>query len=518
MDLLKFDQFLNETNITTGKIDMTLELNKKGELLPPFVYFNKENYYYILKYINTINFHQNGEHLNNKDYRILLNNKVTKLTPSTYKDNESIEGSRNRLDINRLEGLYFIYKIKHSEIKVIDNEKEGITINYDDDKNRFENTVINNKSHYILIKQNTNVNTIRLNSNQRYGFGSKAEVVLSKRFGWILKPTKIESKEIIKLIDEKSVIKKILTTNDNDIPNLVHFDTGTTVFNKYDLVIEDENGGNDKFIEVKKYNTDDLFYKKDNHESKPILIAEQLKIATKQSLLKIIKIYLNEYDNIDDNDQYIKLIEEIYNIDKGDTLGECFRKNANIHNILNNIDINNIQINYDIINRLIVDINLIKQFYNKKVKLLLHEYKKSLSMEIIMKKVYGIYFFSDSKGMNGFLLKSTNINRKPNFEYYWQISDSHWGLNRIQLMAKIVNNPYKYIWLGDESKFIKTYNILDNNYPFNISDENITYDYTKITVQWNSQNGYWSRVDYIGDPGVGIHLNKDNKIVKKIKK
>lgn len=461
--MLNYNNYLYETILSISKKNLNLELNNKGKQLLPFIYYNTLNKYLILK---SINFEQYNP----------INNRVTLLKGITYLDTE-INNKQNKklLNVEFNNNDYFFYKLVSSEYR----EREissSVSIPYDE--NRFNDQYTeNNKLHFIVIKKNTNVITVRINNSLRTSFGFRAEKTISIKFNWRLVNTKIKLNLIKK--EENNIEKIFLTdllktdiTTLNTYQDLFKIDNMDNV-NKYDLIITEGEYIGQK-IEVKGYNVKDLFYK--NGQSKQILLAEQLKISTKQGLKKIVTLYHEMNPNID-----IGPLLNDYSIDMGEKLSWYFNVNNNQHEY---IDL----------------INDIRDFYNQRINFIFNKFR-DINTNIIMSDIFGIYFFNNKSGVDGFLIKNIDNNIK-NINYTWVNIKSHWGLNRIKLMFSINPNAYRYVWIGNLHTLAKTFKV--NNLELNnkLKIDNIKTNHQPIikntnigNIKWNSKKGYWEKIN-----------------------
>lgn len=463
--ILNYYNFLLETRMTSEKEGSHLELNKNGKNLEPFKFYYKPEFnenYYILKNISF------------EDYKP-LNNKVTLLFNTTYKDND--EDSKKKLintDFN--ENDYYFYQLYFTKKRY---RIPGININFMKNINKFNITKTeDDRLHFIVIQKNNNVTNVKLNSgiSARSISGDKAEKILSNKFGFTIKQTKINKKiNIIPENKKKSILYNILTTNINDYDNLFDFVDNDEHLNKYDLIINDGILTGSK-IEVKKYDIQSLFYK--NGQPKKIEMSEQLKISNKSQLKQLVDLYkkTNPNENIE------PLINNYIN-DHGLQLSNLFslRYNGEHINLINNI----------------------REFYNTRIDYLFNKYK-DIPNEYIMNDIYGIYFFNTESGVDGFLIESKNDNNDNNFKYFWNKSIANWGLKRIKLLFEIDPKSYRMVWLGDQDKrfFIKTFQIGDFLQSKILKKEYVKSNYQPIIkntevgpIKWDYRKGYWVSVD-----------------------
>jgi len=503
--ILKYSEYINETRISVEKHGKTLELNRSGRMIKSFSYMDDDVnklMYFVLKSIKGI------------DKKTLLDNRITLLTSTKFKDTDptyDIEDNVNRYsDIKSNIGVNIFGKSNDSDIEYIDNEivdygmilddkrnyylyqvefadfrgkdRSDTVIVYDED--RFEPYVSDDgKFHYVLMERGKNISTVRLNNKQRHGSGQNAEIIISNRFGWELSPSKIKSSDFISVINnEKRIINSILKTDNDSISDLFKFSLdvdSTSTISKHDLVIKSNSNYdiNDKKVEVKRYSGRSLYNR--NKIPVDVLLAEQLKISTKPSLLNLVKVY-GEVTG-----ENIESLKILYDLDNGDSLSKFFNKNKPVD-----------YINDGLIER-------IQKFYNDKIDILLNKYKNIIwetdsngivtrSNNRIMTDTYGIYFFNKDSGKDGFFVKMDN------FEYDWIINSSHWGINRIQLMMKIKGDPNRFVWLGEEQDFIEiSHKVSTKDVKPNDKDNtvNAVYNDEIIKIVWNTDKGYWERYE-----------------------
>lgn len=462
--MLKYQDFINETTLTIEKYGLNLELNDKGISLPPFLFYKRNEYnrYYILKFISY------------EEYIPVygdIKNRVTLLKGTTYEDTEIVNKKGTILkDTNFDKNNYYFYQIYYTPF--IEWETLGIPIKYDEFPDKFdEEYTVDGKMHFVVIEKNSNVRTVTLNNGSRSG-GNRAEKIISNKFGWELDGTKIEKKLIKNKFDEDqniiskekryAILKDVLET---DIETLYKYndifvlDNKYDIISKYDLIIKNGKYAGKK-IEVKKYDTRDLFYssyKNDGDYKKEILIAEQLKISTKSGLKSLVELYkrINPEVNIEP-----LLIN--YRHDKGYELSNYFKKES-IHPYKNLVDD-------------------IRKFYNDKIGIIKQKYDQ-INKNLIMMDIFGIYFFNKEDGEDGFLI----INENDNLEYKWTLIKGTWGLDRISLVLKVDPSAKKNVWVGDLNIFVETYDVGD----LSKIQRNIIED-TKIgTIKWDNNKGYW---------------------------
>jgi len=499
--MLSFDKFLLlETNITIEKANMNLELNHKGYLLPPFQNLNNE-FFYVFKNISYNDFVNTFEN----------DDKVTYLKNTIYKDNK--EEGRKKLDNNEIfnEEKYYYYQIFKIN-KILNNNKELLfSLNYnltkDDNNYNWTPHLDNNQNkHFIIIEKNTNVSTVKLNGNSKRTFsGENAENILHKKFGWIVDQTKIQNKlnlndqnlEILPKEFEKSMLYKILGQKKEILEtNKDFFTFNNQNLSKYDLVIPN-NASPDlrgKKIEVKKYGIEELFGKLINNRkiiSNEILLAEQMKISNKHQLKKLIDLYKYRNPDVDVEPLLIN-----YNNDRGETLSNLFKYdyNGEHKNLINNI----------------------RNFYNSKIEIIFESFER-IGTENLMRDVYGIYFFNNETGVDGFLIKIKDENNINNITFKWIIKVSHWGLKRIQILYQVKKSAKRLVWLGDnnpleyKNTFAETFEIgdLKKSIELKMIDNELNHrpilkNTSKGTIQWDSNFGYWLKISDYEEKGLDI--------------
>lgn len=452
----KFIYGINETHMTHEKYHANLELNRHGKSLDPFEYYYTpdmdNNNYFVIKNIDYNEYHPQ-------------NNRVTLLTGSIFLDTDTDDYSRtakrklNNTNFNQDD--YLFYKLVSTPRRFGDDTKtdeiHGVAVRYEDDPNRFSDQLTEDgKIHFIVIKKNDNVTSVRLNTNKRTFAGSGAEKTIANRFGWNRIGTKIK-KNILKKVNNDYVLatlKDIMTVPEvyNDLFIVENPDENIS---KYDVIIPDgEYAG--KKIEVKRYSASSLFEISKGIRPRKILLAEQLKIATKKDLRKIVELYgISTGTNVDNllNMDDIRLSAE-------------FSKSNYDNNLINNI----------------------RDYYNARMEYMIEKFNR-IPQESIMSDIYGIYFFNLKSGQDGFLIKNYDGNVK-NIDYVWDINIEHWGLKRIRLMFMVNPNSYRYIWLGDVRRFVKTYRVKNTRIrPSRFKGVIKTKKYG--IIKWSHHDGYW---------------------------
>jgi hypothetical protein len=211
-----------------------------------------------------------------------------------------------------------------------------------------------------------------------------------------------------------------------------------------------------------------------NGEPKEILMAEQLKISSYKGVEKLIKLYSKNVEQLDDN-------IERYLID-------------NINTVFS--------VRYD--GSLLDTVNDIRDYYNNKIMKIFKMFEKSDVNRIMSQdKVYGVYFFSQISGVDGFLVKTEDDGVK-NFNYEWKLVKSQWGLYRIKLLFTVNPNAYRYVWVGNEETFYKTFRLNNINEYKSLKNKTINNPQRlNITIQtdngiliWCDTKGYWI-TDYL---------------------
>lgn len=468
--MLNYNNFILETNMSEEKYTYNLELNKKGKLLEPFDWYyrkeNHDNYYFVLKSIPFEEYEPDG-------------NKVTYLSKTIYKDTDSFR-NRKLNNVNFDPDNYLFYELYSTKRK--NRETHGVSVNFDE--NRFEKQLTNdNRKHFIVISKNDIVYTVRINSGQRSGHGDKSEKIIADKFGFEQSNTKIyknikRNNDILPYERKRSILFDILGMNDdlmNRYDNLFELDTISENIEKYDLIISDGNLKGEK-VEVKKYDVHSLFYR--DGKSKTLEMAEQLKIASKKQLKDLVVLY-SEMNNVNVNN-----LLSNYDNDKGYELNSFFRTRYNGEHL--NL------------------VQEIRNFYNSRIKYMFDKYK-NISKDRIMKTIYGVYFFNNETGVDGFLIRTFNEYGKMNFEYEWELIRSQWGLDRIKLVYKVNPNALRMVWLGDDKNFIETFEVGDIKQSELLEKESKKRQYNKDweviirpenhnPIRWNSSKGYWENV------------------------
>jgi hypothetical protein len=480
--MLKYNNFILETKMTPEKESLIFELNDKGLKLKPFKYLDNKKYFYILKPINYDDY--NPE-----------NNKVTLLYNTTYKDSDEYINRYKLNNLNLDNNLYLYYKILKTER--LNREPGGISIDYNNNNDRFENHLIDNRIHYVVVRKNSNVSNIRMNYGQRMASGDKAEKIIANKFGFGIEQTKINTTIKRKNIvgeKSKSIIFDILNSDIDEYENLFEIDYKEPL-NKYDLVITDGKLKGSK-IEVKKYdiksiirftNEKGIENPKRKGDSKPLEMAEQLKISNKSQLKKLVDLFSIKYP-----DYNVEPLIKNYNNDGGKELSDLFRLsyNGEYLNLINNI----------------------RNFYNSKI-VYMGEKFNNIKQEFIMNEVFGVYFFNIETGVDGFLIKTKNKYNKRNMKYYWSTVMSHWGLKRIKLFFEVNPDSYRCVWLGDLKIFTETFKVGDIEKCKNLKTEDIRTKHNPILlnteygpIKWDTNHGYWIRVPHYYDIKSGVSI------------
>lgn len=466
VEILKYYSFVNETNLTDEKAGCHLELNDIGKKLSPFSYYYErdmdDNNYFVFKSISY------------DDYQP-LNNRVTQLIGSTYKDTEGL-GRYFLNDVDFDQNDYFFYKIFSTRRGL--RECHGVTIRYNDHPHRFDEQLTRDgKQHFVVIRKNAQITSVRLNSGGRSGSGDRAERIISSKFGMRLEKTKIEKKiitheynddGIIPGPSKKAILKDILKTDMATIEkyeSLFELSNIDDVMDKYDLVVV--NGPhNDEKIEVKKYSATDLIYKR-TLLPKDVMVAEQLKISNKSELKKLVELYKEMNPNAN-----VEPLLRNYHIDKGDELSNYFNVGgAGQYRLL---------------------IDSIRNFYNTKIEMMKLKYDE-IPNNKIMTNVFGIYFFNNENGIDGFLVRNNG-----NLTYRWKTVDKEWGLYRITLVVNVNPHAKRMVWLGDENLFVDTSEVCEfDKIPGKIvkktKNKNIIIESSVGDIKWSPQKGYWLR-------------------------
>jgi len=499
--MLKYEQFLFETKMSYEKEDFHLELNNLGKLLEPFLYYYRpqlhDNYYFVLKRIPYNEYTPQ-------------NNRVTLLGGTIYKDTDSYIVKRQLGNTNFNQNNYYFYKLVSTRRRH-QKEPHGTSISYKEEPNRFNDQLTRDGNlHFIVIKHNSIVYSVRLNGGQRSAAGDSAERVIAGKFRFTIDQTKISKKIKKKVLngiipprEGRSILFDILGTEENlfnEYEDLFEFENPSEVLNKYDLIIPDgELIG--KKIEVKKYNISALFDRNGNRKS--IEMAEQLKIGDKQPLKKLVDLYHRLNPNVD-----VTPLIGNYDTDRGVELNNLFGIRAtprNQNNLVNNI----------------------RNFYNRRIEYMYEKYRR-IPNDLIMRDIYGVYFFHNEYGIDGFFIKSVSDGIK-NFEYNWELVNAQWGLKRIKLMFKVDPDAIRMIWLGDERIFIETFRVGDKIQAKALENMYLEYQKNKSLlpiirntevgpVKWSSNDGYWVRMSEeeireVG--GVGMVIRRKNKSISK---
>jgi len=481
--MLDYYEFINETKMTSEKDGKDLELNDKGKKLPPFEYYYQDqlddNLYYVLKFINI------------DDYEP-TNNKVTLLNNSLWQDTD-IANRKNEIIRNTdfSDNDYYFYKLVSTPRRI--REIHGVNIPYIKEPDRFNDQLTqDNRLHFVVIEKNSTVTNVRLNAGQRTASGIKAEVIIKDKFGWEMERTGISKtlstgNNLAKFSDILKTDMGILNEYE-DLFNLV--DTNSPL-NKHDLIITSGVHRGQK-IEVKKYDVIDMFYM--DNRPKSLMMSEQFKIGDKRGLRKLVMLYKEMNPDVD-----VEPLIGDFDQDGGVKLNMLFRKtgeNRPHRELVQNI----------------------RDFYNERIDYMIRKYQR-LDNELIMNDVYGVYFFSTETGVDGFLIKTNKDEKKErNINYYWETDESQWGLNRIKLLFNVKPNAYRYVWLGDEELFVRTFVVSNRRKLKELKIVDIKTAHNPIIkdtdvgpIKWDSTKGYWVRIDNNHELlRNGVHMVLDN--------
>lgn len=477
--MLKYEQFLLETFLSEEKAGLHLELNDAGKNKEPFEYYYSpqmdDNNYFVMKSIPFDEYEPEG-------------NRVTYLYNTIFKDTH-VQGRKKLNNTNFDEDQYYFFKLVSTPRRHDDNEVHGVSIAYNGNEDRFNEFQLtqDGRKHYIVIEKNKYSSLVRLNSGQRHATGDRAEKLIANAFGWRLDKTKINipivkrnvANHIIPDAERKAVLSDILKGNNGD--DLFDLEPPEPI-NKYDLVITHGNFEGKK-IEVKRYSAEDIFYK--TGIPKKILMAEQLKIATKPGLKKLVDIYKEMHPEAN-----VQPLLENYRNDRGLQLSNYFSKDGGgDHEVL---------------------IDNIRRFYNARINYMFGKYA-NIPKNLLMDGIYGIYFFNDDNGVDGFFIRTENPEGGRNLRYSWEVEVSHWGLNRIKMMVEVNPKSYRLVWVGDLYTFVETYEV-DQVSKIPSKEDSIIRGTDVGTIAWDRTKKYWDIVpdDIKGGVG-GIFLNRKNK-------
>lgn len=462
VSILNYFDFINETKMTSEKDGAHLELNDRGKKLPPFSYYYEpemdDNNYFVIKSIPY------------EEYRPTYN-RVTLLDKSLYFDTDVPNRKGEKLDfVDFDDDKYYFYKMVSTPRSR--REIHGVPVRYLKSPQRFGDQLTKDgRKHYIVIPKahnRENVTSVRLNSSERGGAGDKAEKIIRDKFGWKLEQTKISKNIIQNKYDDNGIVpghKKKAVLFDilkadievfRKYKDLFDF-ADTETISKHDLVITNGKHAGEK-IEVKKYSSKDLFYA--NGAPKEVMVSEQLKISDYAGVKRVVDLY----QTMNPNDDVSPLLLN-YSKDGGLELNDYFKKEGGGRY-------------RDLVSR-------IRKFFNDKIYIMKEKYD-NIPQDQIMTNVFGVYFFSHDNGVDGFLIKNEN----NNFQYLWRLSDSHWGLERVNLKVKVNPQAKRMVWLGDLNIFVETFEV--GNLKVIPSKENSIIRGTDVgAIKWDGKKGYW---------------------------
>lgn len=283
--------------------------------------------------------------------------------------------------------------------------------------------------------------------------GKWAEYQLSNLYGWTEAPSEIKMK--IALNDvvinrANNLIHTIMGADDDDIFRVID---DPETFVKYDLI-----AGGDKRIEVKKYKEHDVW----DGGAKPVMLAEQCKIADRGTLVKLIDWFFEA--NVVRQGE-MRIFANLGEREVADLFSPRFANRPQITHI-------------------------IKDYYNEQILRLLGVFN-GIPQERWMAGIYGIYFATErTDRKSDFLIRTVEEDGTRNIRYEWSSVRDWLGFNRLKLFMYVDGNAWEYI-LTPGNNFVKAYQIKDQARHANeravarINTPNGFYNYNVATKLWN---------------------------------
>lgn len=340
--------------------------------------------------------------------------RFTLLRASTYRDN-TLEG-RKSLTNEEVEYIlahrneYYFYDLVKGRRRANEapNREDPTNIQHGDD----------GEDWYFIIKKGINCSLVKTESREESG--NWAEKQLATNYGWQKQQTSIVVKKFklnnVAVQQTNNFLRQIL---DRDDIEMFRVDEDENTYSKYDLIIDEEFK-----IEIKKYSENKLF---SNGRPKPIMLAEQFKIADRSSLKKLVRWY---YESTND-----PLGLELWNKSERE-ISDLFKGNTPI-------------------------IRNIKRYHNSKIGRMQNVLNR-VPQERWMEGVFGIYFAPErSNRRNDFLIKINDENRR-NIVCVWETIEEQWGLDRLKLMMRMNGESIEYI-ISPNNIFIPAYKLKDHS-------------------------------------------------------
>ena len=463
--MLKYQEFINESKIDSTYADnenkhrllfsetISKDFSERRNEFPLFYQFYLDSdVFYGLRFIT-----------DNDDIDRIVddyeNIRFTLLLSRSYRDTEdelpgdhkhllTYEGGRFNLSqiIENKENYYFY--------KIVEGPRNNNIPNWDEAVD-FEQ--INEKRWIFVIRKESTCSLVKTES--RESSGTWAERHLSKLYGWKEDPKKIKLNFTYNgaaITRANGLINTVFNSTDADIFEIE--DNPETCF-KYDLVMPDG-----KKIEVKKYNIKEIWK---NNAPVPILLAQQIRMASRETLVKIVRMYRDlleedtpEYDAVND------LVEM-----QPRELQDYFDVRKQPGGRLNPI------------------CTTIKAYYNSRIRRLVEKFN-AMNQNLWMQGIYGIYFCDEDRTTRkrDFLVK-VGENGVRNFNYFWREFNSWLGFNELKLFMTVKGEAWEYI-LSEWDTFVRTFQV-ENHEEYLADIENGEIDIDDKTYKYNDMDHYW---------------------------
>jgi len=429
-NLLKYKKFINES-----KMDYTFEDEKKhliffSDTIRKGVQKEDNKYHIFAQFYDDVTKFYGLKFINKRRVDAIDkyhdNCRFTQILSTGYKDTDDI--GRKKLtndeinDIFNNSNQYYFYDVVSGRVLNDESPKmehiEDLSV-----------STLDGRDWYFIIKKNTNCTLVKTKTRQESG--AWAEYQLAFLYGWNESPHKI--KTVMKKIDitgRQAIIeinKKIYTIFHSVDTDSFTLEDDEKSFVKYDLIID-----NEEKVEVKKYKDTDLWK---NNAPVQILLAQQCRMATRKTLINIVKWYRKMHENEQDGFDYM---ESSRLLDMSDRLIEDeFSSIANPDGSI------------------ICD--KIRNFYNSKIIKLKNEFNR-IDQNKWMKGVFGIYFADHrTNRINDFLIKIIDDGVR-NLTYEWDIKNSWLGFKELKLFMTINGDAWEYI-LTKGNIFVKAYQL-----------------------------------------------------------
>lgn len=370
--------------------------------------------------------------------------RITFLGGTVYRDTESTGNRKLKNEeliqiIKDLNTKYYVYHLVRGPCREGAPMREhfGEIISYGD------------KNWYFIIQRDKICNLVKTKSRQESGMWAEDE--LSRIYGW-----RRESKKMKMVFRDQSgpitkangIIKTIFETDDDDEnqPPLISLEDNPDNWTKYDLLV-----GEDK-IEVKKYENGErsIWVGGSDGYSRPIMLAEQIRMANKSQLINIIKWYLKFRVDTREVRKLLTLSDKYrkINIETKDKVKEKFINELVYQFSTYNTDADRSEVCEDI-----------RIYYNSKIERLLKNF--NINQDRWMNDVKGIYFVSGSDRFNrknDFLIKIKEEDGTRNIHYNWSVKEKWLKFNELYLEMIVEGDAWEYI-LTEGNNFQKVFQL-----------------------------------------------------------